>query len=150
MVTGRDRPLQRHSQAPQLPKGNLSDTEGSHGRDRLVGPVPTRFLALGLQCVLSLRSLPEATPPPSTGWLLGELRGCIAFTEVQPAEGGQNHGNTDRGPRGLDWSGRKASKGGLDIGFNNDLLQNCKGGYFGGSWGNGASLQARIFLRAGN
>jgi hypothetical protein len=48
IATGRNRPLQRPSQAPQLLKGNLLATKGSPRCETLAGSVPIWFLALTL------------------------------------------------------------------------------------------------------
>ncbi len=94
MVNGRDIPLQRPGEAPQVPKGSLESTKGSPRRDPLAGHVFAPFLTLGLHRVLPLRPLPKATPAPSTGRVLGEFRSSGALEKVQSAEGGGNRNIT--------------------------------------------------------
>ncbi len=90
MVNGRDIPLKRPGEAPQVPKGSLESTKGSHGRDPLDGHVSAPFLTLGLQRVLPLRTLPKATLAPSTGRVPGEFRSSGALEKVQYVEGRGN------------------------------------------------------------
>ena len=62
------------------------------GRDPLAGVVAAPLLSSGLQRILPLRPLPEAAPPPSTGWLPGELRGGSIVEKMPTAEGrGSGH-----------------------------------------------------------